>query len=67
MFVNLRPALREKTHITGLNHIARSVLRGITQKPLTAEARLNRDIRALRKADIVLMRLFFFHQAEFRE
>ena len=40
---------------------------GIFQKPLLAQTRFNRHIRALAETNVVLVRLGFDHHALFRE
>ena len=62
--VHLRPAVREKAHLARAHHLARRLDGRVFQKPLPAQARLDRHIRTLRKPDVVLMRLLLLEQLE---
>ena len=63
--VNLRPALGKKLHRAIRHARARLLDARVFQKPLLAQARLDRHVGALAVADVVLIRLLLLQRAEF--
>ena len=60
--VNLLPVLREKTNQMLAHHGQRFLSFRVTQEPLLAQARLDRDLAPLTEAHVVFVRLHFPEQ-----